>query len=174
MDLSLAETLGVVLPGLATGLGGLVLLALRRNPSDRMLDGLTGLTAGVVLAAAVFSLLVPALERGRFSTVVLGFVAGVAFLAALDALVPHVHARFAERGHQDPSAPSRSSAPCSAGGADDPQRPRGDGRRPRLSVERPAAVLAALLVGVIGGLLTGGLAFAAGFVVMLLLDNAVG
>ena len=52
----------MVLPGLATGLGGLALIALRR-PTTRTLDLMTGLTAGIMLAAAIFSLLVPSLER---------------------------------------------------------------------------------------------------------------
>jgi ZIP family zinc transporter len=53
----------ILAAGLATGIGGLALLALPR-PSDRLLDGLLGLTAGVMLAATAFSLLVPALDLG--------------------------------------------------------------------------------------------------------------
>jgi ZIP family zinc transporter len=84
--------------GLATTLGGLALLAIR-NPSERLLDGLLGFTAGIMLAATAFSLLVPALDRGSVTEVVLGFALGSAILFALDRLVPHVHARFAEPGH---------------------------------------------------------------------------
>ncbi len=98
MDLTTNEILACIAPGLATGLGGLALLAIRR-PTDRTLDALTGLTAGIMLAAAIFSLLVPALDRGRLGGVVVGFALGVAFLALLDYAVPHLHARFAERGH---------------------------------------------------------------------------
>jgi ZIP family zinc transporter len=86
----------LVLPGLATGLGGLALLLVRR-PGDRLLDTLLGLTAGIMLAAAMFSLLVPALDAGTVLEVVLGFGAGAGALALLDAYIPHIHARFVER-----------------------------------------------------------------------------
>lgn len=63
-----------------------------------MLDALLGFTAGVMLAATAFSLLVPALDRGGLPEVLVGFGLGSAFMLALDNVVPHAHARFAERG----------------------------------------------------------------------------
>jgi ZIP family zinc transporter len=83
--------------GLATGLGGLPILAFRR-PTDRVLDALLGFTAGVMLAATAFSLLVPALDRGSVSEVVAGLAAGAAVMLVLDVVVPHAHARFGEHG----------------------------------------------------------------------------
>lgn len=101
-----AETLaGLVLPGLATGAGGLLLLAFRR-PAGRMLDGLLGFTAGIMVAASVFSLLVPALERGSLGAVVAGLAVGAVVLAALDRLLPHVHAGFVERSKDARGRPS--------------------------------------------------------------------
>ena len=85
--------------GLATGIGGLGLLVLPRA-TDRQLDVLLGFTAGVMLAATSFSLLVPALDRGGIAEVVVGFALGAAALLALDWFVPHVHGRLAERGHE--------------------------------------------------------------------------
>lgn len=82
--------------GLATLLGGALLLAFP-NPSGRTLDVLLGFTAGVMLGATVFSLLVPALDDGQTAEVLLGFALGGAVLAVLDVLLPHAHARFAER-----------------------------------------------------------------------------
>ena len=93
-----ATFLWILAAGLATGVGGLGLLAIG-TPSDRVLDGLLGFTAGVMLAATAFSLLVPALDRGTLGEVLAGFLAGAAVLLLLDRLVPHVHARFAEPGH---------------------------------------------------------------------------
>ncbi|MCZ7590032.1 MAG: ZIP family metal transporter [Gaiella sp.] len=87
---------GLVLPGLATGLGGLGVLAVP-HPGDRLMAALLGFTGGIMLAAAVFSLLVPALAVGSLAEVLAGFAAGAAAIALLDALIPHAHARFAER-----------------------------------------------------------------------------
>ena len=105
MDLSTAAWLTV--GGLATGVGGLFLYVFRQ-PSDRLLDTLLGFTGGVMLAATAFSLLVPALDLGSLAEVLLGFLAGMAVLAVLDAVVPHVHARFREPGHEP--NPSRERA----------------------------------------------------------------
>jgi ZIP family zinc transporter len=87
----------ILASGLATGLGGIGLL-LFRAPSAVALDTLLGFSAGVMLAATAFSLLVPALDRGSLLEVLVGFALGSAFVAALDALVPHAHARFREQG----------------------------------------------------------------------------
>ena len=94
------ETLAwIVGSGMATALGGAALLAVR-TPSGRALDALLGFTAGVMLGATAFSLLVPALERGSGTEVLAGFLLGGGALAALDAVMPHAHARFAERGRK--------------------------------------------------------------------------
>jgi ZIP family zinc transporter len=86
----------LVAPGLATGIGGLGLLVVRR-PGPRLVDTLLGATAGVMLAASVFSLLVPALEEGSVWEVVLGFLVGAGVVALLDATLPHLHERIRER-----------------------------------------------------------------------------
>ena len=98
MTMSASTIAWILAAGAATALGGLGLLVLRR-PSARWLDGLLGFTAGIMLAATAFSLLVPALDLGEIWEVVLGFALGGATLAALDRYVPHLHLRFFERGH---------------------------------------------------------------------------
>jgi ZIP family zinc transporter len=95
---TLEELLWMASAGLATGLGGIALLA-ARSPTELVLDGLLGFTAGVMLAATSFSLLVPGLERGSAWEVLVGFALGAITLALLDRFVPHAHARLAERGH---------------------------------------------------------------------------
>ena len=98
--MSLETFLWIVSAGAATGIGALWLLAVPR-PSDALLDVLLGFTAGVMLAATAFSLLVPALELGTVVEVLAAFTLGGLLMLGLDALVPHVHVRFAERGHED-------------------------------------------------------------------------
>jgi ZIP family zinc transporter len=97
--LDLKDFAWMVAPGLATGVGGLALLVVRRR-SNRLLDTLLGFTAGVMLAATAFSLLVPALDLGTLAEVLLGFTIGAAVLFALDELLPHAHPRFREHGHE--------------------------------------------------------------------------
>jgi ZIP family zinc transporter len=112
-----SETLAwIIASGLCTGVGGLFLL-LVPSPSARLLDVLLGFTAGVMLAATAFSLLVPALDRGGVAEVVAGFALGALALLALDRFVPHIHARLAERGHTltaEPEATRRAGLLLSA------------------------------------------------------------
>jgi zinc transporter, ZIP family len=95
--------LWILAAGMATGVGGLALLLMPR-PSDYLLDVLLGFTAGVMLAATAFSLLVPALDEGTLAEVLAGLLAGGIALLLLDVLVPHIHLRFFERGHADVAA----------------------------------------------------------------------
>jgi ZIP family zinc transporter len=85
--LGILATIGT---GLATGVGALPVL-FTRNVSDRLLDGMLGFAAGVMLAATAFSLLIPAIELGGVGISVLGLIAGAAFLAWVDRLIPHMH-----------------------------------------------------------------------------------
>lgn len=91
--MNLTTLIGMILPGLATGLGGLAVYLVAR-PSPRLLDTLLGGTAGVMLAALGFSLLVPALDDGELWEVLLGFAAGGAAIALVDGFMPHLHERF--------------------------------------------------------------------------------
>lgn len=100
-----AELAGMVLPGLATGVGGLGLLLVHK-PSARTLDVLLGFTAGVMLAATAFSLLVPALDEGSAWEITAAMLAGGAVLLALDHFIPHAHGRFTEGDH-----PARADQP---------------------------------------------------------------
>jgi zinc transporter, ZIP family len=98
-ELTTEAVFWMIAPGLATGLGGLALFVFRR-PSEVAIVSMLGFTAGVMLAATAFSLLVPALELGSIPEIVAGLLAGAGAIAALDALLPHVHPRRRERGHE--------------------------------------------------------------------------
>jgi ZIP family zinc transporter len=86
--------------GLATSLGALPFVFVRSIPR-RAYDGILGLGAGLMLAAATMGLLSEAvhdvriegsLDLGRLGLVVLGFVVGVAIAAVMDRFIPHHHA----------------------------------------------------------------------------------
>ncbi|HTA20811.1 MAG TPA: ZIP family metal transporter [Polyangia bacterium] len=86
--------------GLATSLGALPFVCVRSIPR-RAYDGILGLGAGLMLAAATMGLLSEAvhdvrvdgaLDLGRLSLVVAGFAVGVGIAAVMDRFIPHQHA----------------------------------------------------------------------------------
>lgn len=95
---------GALLAAAATGLAttvGAVPFLFVRHVERRFYDTLLGLAAGLMLAAATLGLLATALAEvrvggvlqiGRFSSVLGGFVSGVALLSIMDRLIPHQHA----------------------------------------------------------------------------------
>jgi ZIP family zinc transporter len=92
--------LAAILSGLATSLGALPFLFVR-DLARRTYDGILGLGAGLMLAAATLGLLAEAvrgvraaggLDVARLALVVGGFVVGVAIAAAMDRFIPHHHA----------------------------------------------------------------------------------
>lgn len=85
--------LASLVAGMATGLGALPLLFVHRVP-DRVRDSALGFGAGVMLAAAAFSLLLPAIEaagKAGSITIAFGLLAGGAFLSLCDRFLPHAH-----------------------------------------------------------------------------------
>jgi zinc transporter, ZIP family len=97
--------LAAALTGLATGVGAFPFFFVRVLPR-RAYDGVLGLGAGLMLAAATLGLLREALagvqaaeglDLRRLALVVTGFVSGVAMAAVMDRFIPHRHAR----GHHD-------------------------------------------------------------------------
>ncbi len=87
--------------GLMTALGALPALALGGEVPDKLMDVLYGLSAGVMLAASAFSLLVPALEMGSVFLVAGGFLTGAFLIEMGDRFIPHVHPVY---GYEGPSS----------------------------------------------------------------------
>ena len=89
---------GVLIPFLGTVLGSACVFFLRKNIGDLVQRALTGFAAGVMVAASIWSLLIPAMEQsaamGKWSFVpaVAGFWVGILFLLLLD----HVQAIWQE------------------------------------------------------------------------------
>jgi zinc transporter, ZIP family len=71
---------------------GAALVFLARSPSRRVLDGMLGFAAGVMIAASYWSLLAPAIEmtHGRWWPAAIGFLAGALFLWGVDKVLPHL------------------------------------------------------------------------------------
>lgn len=88
---------GILIPFFGTMSGSACVLFMRKR-MDRMLQRvLTGFAAGVMVAASIWSLLIPAMEEAQFMgqwafvPAVTGFWAGILFLLFLDRMIPHLH-----------------------------------------------------------------------------------
>lgn len=86
-----------LLAGLATGAGALPVL-FTKKVSDRLLDIMLGFSAGIMLAATFFSLLVPAIDLGGVWIAVLGIAFGAVALHLVDRFIPHFHPALGAEG----------------------------------------------------------------------------
>lgn len=86
-----------LIAGLATGAGALPVLFTRRV-SDRLLDVMLGFSAGVMLAATFFSLLIPSINLGSIWIAILGIALGAAVLHLADRFIPHFHPALGTEG----------------------------------------------------------------------------
>ena len=86
-------------PFFGNALGAACVFFLKKGLGDRVQRGLTGFASGVMVAASIWSLLIPAMEQPAgvggwaFLPAVTGFWAGILFLLGLDHLIPHLHQR---------------------------------------------------------------------------------
>lgn len=89
--------IGLAIPLLGTSLGSAMVFFLKREMSPFLQKLLLGFASGVMIAASVWSLLIPALdmatEQGSIPWVpaTVGFMVGIGFLLLLDTLIPHLH-----------------------------------------------------------------------------------
>ena len=95
-------TLGLMIPFLGTTLGSAIVFFMRKEMNKKVEKMLLGFAAGVMIAASVWSLLIPAIdmaeEQGKIAWIpaTIGFLGGMAFLLVLDTLVPHLHLESSE------------------------------------------------------------------------------
>lgn len=89
--------LGIMIPFLGTTLGAACVFFMKKSLGDLVQRALAGFAAGVMVAASVWSLLIPAIEQSEsmgklsFIPAFIGFWVGVLFLLLLDRLIPHLH-----------------------------------------------------------------------------------
>lgn len=89
--------IGLTIPFIGTALGASCVLFMRKAMKGRLQNALTGFAAGVMVAASVWSLLIPSIEmtgkEGLMSVfpAVIGFLLGIGFLLSLDVIIPHQH-----------------------------------------------------------------------------------
>lgn len=89
--------IGLLIPLLGTMLGSSFVFLLKEEMSVRLQKSLLGFASGVMVAASVWSLLIPAMEmvsdQGAWSVLPasVGFLLGIGFLLLIDELTPHLH-----------------------------------------------------------------------------------
>ncbi len=89
--------LGIMIPFLGTALGSACVFFMKRSLGDLVQRALAGFAAAVMVAASIWSLLIPAIEQSEdmgklsFLPAFIGFWVGVLFLLLLDHLIPHLH-----------------------------------------------------------------------------------
>ena len=95
MNIELVQ--GILIPFAGTSLGAAMVLFMKKALNRTVERALTGFAAGVMVAASIWSLLIPAIESseamGQFAFVpaVVGFWVGTLFLLLLDHVIPHLH-----------------------------------------------------------------------------------
>lgn len=93
----MSEMIVLLVPLLGTTLGAAMVFLMRKEMNARLEKALLGFAAGVMIAASVWSLLIPSIdmaaEQGVISWVpaLVGFLLGIVFLLLIDTLTPHLH-----------------------------------------------------------------------------------
>ena len=91
------EALVLIIPFLGTTLGASMVFFMRHQMKPALEKLLLGFASGVMIAASVWSLLIPAIEMSNkrdeniWLPAASGFLVGMGFLLLLDSLVPHIH-----------------------------------------------------------------------------------
>lgn len=89
--------IGIIIPFIGTAAGSACVFFMKKELSRMVQRSLIGFAAGVMVAASIWSLIIPAMEQsgsmGSFAFVpaVIGFWCGILFLLILDNIIPHLH-----------------------------------------------------------------------------------
>lgn len=89
--------IGIVIPFVGTTLGAAMVFFMRREMNEKLQKALLGFASGVMIAASVWSLLIPAIEMAEekggntWLPAAVGFLLGMGFLLLLDSVTPHTH-----------------------------------------------------------------------------------
>lgn len=102
----LATIISLSMIFIATTLGALGVFLTKKNISTKVNGIILGFASGIMIAAALFGLLVPSIDQGKefykefnFIPVVFGFILGGLLLFSLDRIVPHIH--LSNKNHEE-------------------------------------------------------------------------
>ena len=89
--------IGLLIPFLGTTLGSATVFLMKNKINKKVEKLLLGFASGVMMAASIWSLIIPSInmaeEQGKIAWVpaAIGFLLGIVFLLVLDSLIPHLH-----------------------------------------------------------------------------------
>lgn len=89
--------LGLLIPFLGTTLGAATVFLMRNKMNSKVEKLLLGFASGVMIAASIWSLLMPSIEMAESQNIIpwvpaaVGFLLGILFLLILDSIIPHLH-----------------------------------------------------------------------------------
>ncbi len=88
-----ALIIGILLPLVGTMLGAAFVFFMKKDIPNRLQKTLLGFASGVMVAASIWSLLIPSIDMAKQSIIpaTVGFLAGIVFLLLIDELTPHLH-----------------------------------------------------------------------------------
>ena len=95
--MNMNTVIGILIPFAGTALGSALVFFMKKELDTQVQRALTGFASGVMVAASIWSLIVPALDQaesmGKWSFVpaAVGFWLGILFLLFLDCVIPHLH-----------------------------------------------------------------------------------
>lgn len=89
--------IGLVIPFLGTLLGSAMVFLMKNEMNKKVEKILLGFASGVMIAASVWSLIIPSIEMAEAQEKIawipasIGFLLGIVFLLVLDSIIPHIH-----------------------------------------------------------------------------------
>lgn len=97
MWLRMNIVIGILIPLIGTTLGAACVFIMKKEINELVNKGLIGFAAGVMVAASVWSLIIPSItmssdmDNFAFIPAAIGVIVGIAFMLLLDRIIPHLH-----------------------------------------------------------------------------------
>ncbi len=98
-----------IVPFLGTVLGSMAVFFFPSGLGKTAEKVVVGFAAGVMIAASIWSLLLPAIESSSYGIAALGFIAGIAFMLLIDGITPHLHVNSDKAEGRQASGLSKSA-----------------------------------------------------------------
>ena len=94
--------IGLLIPFLGTTLGAAMVFLMKKKINNKLEKVLLGFASGVMVAASVWSLIIPSIDMAKEQNIIvwvpatIGFILGIVFLLVLDNIIPHLHVKSKE------------------------------------------------------------------------------